>query len=127
MLDNERTAKLGSPELAAKAIHTQRSVATLNSDYNMVDDAITIKIRFFLGTVDYSGIAILKSPGYNVGKTIRKEASLNSFRDGYYLGRKKSLSKRYEELQTEPVSKISRHVISLNKLEESGVASRKSS
>jgi hypothetical protein len=105
-----------------KILQSQQSVTSLNSGINIVDDVITIKIKFFLGKVDYSCTLVLKPPNYNI-KKLSKDASLNSYREGYYLGRKKSHSKRYDDEYTMPVSKISRHVISLNRLDESQLAS----
>lgn len=69
--ENEMTLKEGSPEHAMKIIQSKRSVASLNSDIQIVDDVVSMKIKFFHGSTDYSGLIILKSPNYNTKKTIR--------------------------------------------------------
>lgn len=102
-----------------KALESQKSVSTLNADISIIDNIIFIRIRFFVSATDFSCLLMLKSPAYSVSKKIVHDSSLNSYREGYYLGRKKHISKRYVEDYTEPLSKISRNIISLEQLDES--------
>lgn len=91
--------KEGSSAHSMNLLQNQRSVASLNSGINIVDEVIFMKIRFFVGKIDYSCQLVIKSPDYGQ-KKVPKDTSLNSIREGYYYSRKKSISKRYEEEYT---------------------------
>lgn len=89
-----KISKEGSPAHSMNLLQNQKSVGSLNSGINIVDEVIFMKIRFFVGKVDYSGQLVIKSPDYG-NKKVPKDTSLNSIREGYYFARKKSISKRY--------------------------------
>lgn len=95
MIDADtKVAKEASPANWMSLLQNQRSMGNLDSGVNIIDEVIFMKIRFFLGKVDYSCQLVIKSPDYGQ-KRVPKDTSLNSIREGYYYSRKKSISKRY--------------------------------
>jgi hypothetical protein len=95
MIDADtKVAKEASPANSMSLLQNQRSMGNLDSGFNIIDEVIFMKIRFFLGKVDYSCQLVIKSPDYGQ-KRVPKDTSLNSIREGYYYSRKKSISKRY--------------------------------
>lgn len=97
----------------AKKLEASRSQGSLASDFAMVNNALTVKIKYYIVKSDRSCTLFLREPNYQRQEKHPMQLHLKQF----YMGRRSS--KRYadEDNSAEMTSKISRNILCLEDVE----------
>lgn len=106
------TLVLKKGEVEGRSLAKQRSYESLASDVELNNGVLYLRVKFYLATLNYSCYLVINQPVFNP-LSIGSVANLSVNKE-YYLGRKKSLSKRYDDHSMQNFSKISRNIISLD-------------
>lgn len=89
-----------------------RSQASLGSDFALVGNVLSIKIKYFIVKTDHSCTLLLKEPNYQREQKHPMQIQLKQF----YIPRNSSRRYAEEDIPHDVHSKISRNILSLDDL-----------